>query len=611
MQTQGIVAISDIPEFAKLRKDVLLGSYVCAKKASAARTTVFGDGTSRRTIASIAKGTSSLDDIQFGDFEDDACSEGFRNQATTFRNLVSNVAQAFAERMSETFNIEHEPLLWEFDHKRSYNSFKDIVENADHLEHFHTYYRPPSVSETTVGGASDTSTIDLHADQGLFIAFVPSFLVEDSDMDGFAKVIPGDSGKFYLELLDKTQTAVDFGSGDVLVFMLGDGVDQYFNTKVPQDQQLRSAPHGMTMPKHSETQARVWYGRMFLPPANALSEAHGVSFAQLRQKMIEEVQSGGGVGTGLGCSRMLLEQEGLQCADNQMYCWMRCMDYTEDVHEQACADQGKDLKCVSQRDEIWKPADSHGDYNPMCTDSNANVTVEPSIPPRPNTCGPGFEAFVGSGNYTNSQTFGFAQDTVILWKVVGDKIHIKMAYNGIAGYLAVGFRSWDNNVSHKGMNGAHIVHGVYDPDPLMGWTTEPTWRSPAPFVGTSVQERIIDHDESAFRHWMAAFTPASLEDSSIEVTDCYTSMTFITDTIAGQKFNMTDGNTTNHMIYAVHKDTWVKGYHGYGNRGFFTIDLTNSTLVEVSTPAPASANSGVQVFSMSAALLCFVGMIFM
>ena len=63
---------------------------------------------------------------------------------------------------------------------------------------------------------------------------------------------------------------------------------------------------------------------------NSVPLRNGVTFAELRTRVIEQVHSGGGVGGGgVGCSRReLAEVEGTQCADNQMYCWMRCMDYT-------------------------------------------------------------------------------------------------------------------------------------------------------------------------------------------------------------------------------------------------------------------------------------------
>jgi hypothetical protein len=130
----------------------------------------------------------------------------------------------------------------------------------------------------------------------------------------------------------------------------------------------------------------MWYGRMFLPPAEALSEEHGISYAALRTKVIEQVHSGDGVGGGVGCSRMLLETEGTQCADNQIFCWMRCMNHTPAANPTACAandggDSPLKLQCASQRGQVWREGfDSHGDYNPTCTNSTENITADPIMP---------------------------------------------------------------------------------------------------------------------------------------------------------------------------------------------------------------------------------------
>ena len=70
-----------------------------------------------------------------------------------------------------------------------------------------------------------------------------------------------------------------------------------------------------------------------------------------------------------------------ECADNQMFCWMRCMDFTETVSPEACAEQdGLRVQCASQRDQIWRHEDSHGDYRPTCTNSTQHVTPTPTIP---------------------------------------------------------------------------------------------------------------------------------------------------------------------------------------------------------------------------------------
>jgi hypothetical protein len=54
MTEDGIVSISGIPGFAALRRSMLLGAARCGADAPAARTTVFADGTARRTFAAGA-----------------------------------------------------------------------------------------------------------------------------------------------------------------------------------------------------------------------------------------------------------------------------------------------------------------------------------------------------------------------------------------------------------------------------------------------------------------------------------------------------------------------------------------------------------------------------
>jgi hypothetical protein len=167
---------------------------------------------------------------------------------------------------------------------RKYSSFEDIVRGASHLEHFHSYSKTPATVATDsknsgkIASSPSQMSIDMHADQGLFIAFVPALLVEDSDT-GSSIVEGASAGEFLIQHKDGSVARVDFGSGDEIVFMLGDGVEQYFNPKY-HGPSLRAAPHAMIMPEHEPRQARVWYGRMFLPPDEALNEQQGVSFGR-------------------------------------------------------------------------------------------------------------------------------------------------------------------------------------------------------------------------------------------------------------------------------------------------------------------------------------------
>jgi hypothetical protein len=65
---------------------------------------------------------------------------------------------------------------------------------------------------------------------------------------------------------------------DSLHIMLGDGVQQYINPRLARSAPpLRSTPHAMVMPRGADGESRSWYGRMFLPPADAISEEHGTT----------------------------------------------------------------------------------------------------------------------------------------------------------------------------------------------------------------------------------------------------------------------------------------------------------------------------------------------
>lgn len=597
MSEEGLVAIADIPGFAELRSEVLLGSYKCGKQASEARTTVFEDGTSRRTIAATATGVDKVNAMEFGTTTGDACSASFEARAEEFRMLISTTAKAFTQRLGDLFTTaQGEPLLRHFDGEASFDTMEAVVSNAEHLEHFHTYYKPTPAasdasSESPAGAASESteSTIDLHADQGIFIAFTPAILVEDgSDDGGEAKVASLEAGQFYVKLMDGSTVTMDFGDdGNVLVFMLGDGVDQYINNKLTRGPFLRSAPHGMVMPAHTEAQSRVWYGRMFLPPMDALSEAHGISFGQLRKKMIEDVHSGGGKGQGVGCSRMLQETEGLQCETNQMYCWMRCMDYTETASPDACAAQGQDVKCANQLGQIWVLADSHGDYNPTCSsETNDTNPVQPAepIPDAPASCATAdFAAYTGVDGYQNLKPLGFTGSAMLMWNVTNGTLQGRMVVKAVVGWMAFGPAATSMDSPHPGMNGAPIIMGINDPD-----TTVVGMGTMAPFIGTGVAEYVIDPAVSAFRHWAdTSAVTQSVTDSSIDITECFSSMEFSTSAVGGVALALGD-DEMNDLIWGYHTETFLKGYHGWTNKGKLT-NFTFSPTAAFNDASPSAA----------------------
>lgn len=214
----------------------------------------------------------------------------------------------------------------------------------------------------------------------------------------------------------------------------------------------------------------------------------------------------------------------------------------------------------------------------------------------PSDCAGTFANFLNKTSYPNSHEL--VKDKLYLqWRLSeGGVVEARMAYDGVVGWLAIG--ASNPGGGHNGMNGAHIVMGVYDPDPnLYGGAA---WLN---YVGTGVKERVIHHKLSAFRHWKEPYTPAGLVDSAMEVTRCHSHMTFKTASMAGVALNTTKGSS-NELIWAVHTDSLLKNYHGFGNRGHLKVDfsavaghLARVNPYATAPPSPSEVSSASKVTS--------------
>lgn len=561
LRSEGVVAVRGVPGLAAAKRAALESAAACARAAPAAKTTALGAGASRRTVAAVSAGLSGSVpfDLGFGGGEqgaapraDGPCGAEFEARTSEFRALVSRASAAFAGALEYALAGAAQPLLASAsDPHRAYATVRDVLEAGEHLEHFHAYEQGGGGASWAAAAPAEDA-IEMHADQGLFIAFTPAVL------EGAA---PGGSGELHVELRSGERAVADFGpaADDSVVFMLGDGMDRYVNGKLgPAVPRLRPTPHAMVMPEGVGAPARLWYGRMFMPPDDGLDERRGRSIGDVRREMIKSVLEGGGVGSGAGCSRRMLEEDTTECADNEIYCWMRCMKHTEEASPSVCAAKGLGYKCTSQRDQVWRDLDSHGDYNPACTNSTEFVSDPPKIPAREGTCD-GFAEFAGVTGYKHSVELQ-KDKLFLMWDVDGDSIRAKVAYDGIAGWLAVGLTN--KGGGHNGMNGAHIVMGVNDPDPdVFG----------APYVGTGVHEYIIHDQLTAFRHWSKHYSPEALTEAEMTVTSCHTSMQFTTKSISGWSLDVTAEGASD-VLWAIHTDTFLKGYHGFQNRGLLEID---------------------------------------
>ena len=395
--------------------------------------------------------------------------------------------------------------------------------------------------------AAPGATIDLHTDQGLYIAFTPALTVGAEDVS---------AATFTLERRDgsRAEVALDAPRYASCVFvMLGDGVAQY---AAGREAGLRAAPHALEM--HSNVD-RAWYGLMVLPPDDAVSPLHGdKTFGELKAL----TRAGDADAAHVGCSRNLAARELAEeaCAADQLYCWYRCMDLVnhdgDAVSEEICADQGyAHLKCT---DVFRQPSDgfSHGDYYPQCTNYVHDATPFPSIAPADEElCGDAYEAEAAADAAAHAgsvdlvyegrswQAAYFVPYTVgqLAWSVSSDSKRVTISHltSGRVGWMAIGLRHPDGK--KNGMNGAPVIMAIPGGGAVDGFADVDQYR--------------IDDEQSSFRHWYATDPGADLTDASLEVGEgnCFARATYTLGSFSSE--DPFDASTCTDLIWAVSTDS--------------------------------------------------------
>lgn len=333
-QDVGMVSITDIPLFESKIKALAELPRCMDESSEHAMALDLPDGTRRRTLATHSVGCKKVSPLSVANHVN--CDE-FKESSQNFREVVALVVETFGELLASTLNLDaSKPVL--FDEANNGYSLNEVFAFGDHLEHFHAYQKVASSN-------GNDDTIEWHLDQGLALVFTPG-LVEGETVDGF-----------YIRLADGSSEMVDFQPTDDLVVLLGDGVNQYINRALdPEQRPLRAVPHAFRMP--DTTSPRVWYGRMVLPPAEALHPLHSITFGDIREGMLAEDV----VSSEFGCSHDMVARE-LQdttCEGDSFYCWHRCMNYTDyNISAAMCEDEDLDLACVNEDGALWD-----GSHNP-------------------------------------------------------------------------------------------------------------------------------------------------------------------------------------------------------------------------------------------------------
>ena len=240
--SSGIVSMTNLPaNFAAIKKEVMGNLHSCVldqqqQQQQQADTggngvvaeELFPDGTVRRSLATATTVEEGPLPLNLDETALDVC-RSFQTNVERFRAIALLATQRFTTALSREMEPHlTKPLLTKKggNSNSSYDTIEDLVENGVQLEHFHTYQKTEGIGEQYDDDDQDDetkmATIDLHADQGFFIAFTPGMMIgKDNKADA--------SGGFYIVEEDSKDIPihVDFDvETDDLVFMLGDGVNQ-------------------------------------------------------------------------------------------------------------------------------------------------------------------------------------------------------------------------------------------------------------------------------------------------------------------------------------------------------------------------------------------------
>lgn len=569
LMSEGILAVNNIPFYPELREAVFSSATKCMQSKTNeenAHVVYFEDGTQRTTLASSFDfATGSVPFHAGGSVE---CKQ-FETVSTKFRKIVDSVSLAFATRLSAIVGTKEtliEPLL-----KSAggvyYATVLDVVQHGQHLDHFHSYRGPATAAE-------EKPTIGFHTDQGLFIAISPPLMVNSK-----GDAAPASSeGSFLIKKSTGESVQLSFDPQS-LVFIIGDGVEQYVNNKEGATR-IRSVPHALVMPASEPGVYRNWFGRMFLPPNDALNEDSGLNYGEVKE-LLADTHNRDDVIKSIGCSAsshlMHRSLNGEECDEaTSIYCWHRCMPFTATANPDTCATKGKGFNCTSDfNDHIYQASIGHGQFNPRCTDSTTLFQFSDfasDIPAVSKDSCASFtvDAIATEGDYTHRLDLN--EGASLLWKVVGKEVAIEVVRTGARlGYIGFGISNPDS--AGPVMLGGVAVLGIakYDDKNADGQSL-------------SVAEYLISNSSTAFSAWN---TPLSktIHHEGLTLLGCGGSMKFQGSGVGGKSFNL---NGVNNLMYAMdtaHGDGVMKTFQGvdwlmyHTERKKFDLDFTDDQFI--------------------------------
>lgn len=325
------------------------------------------DGTVRRTLASATIGFDKSDHggniLELPSFIQQTCGSNTYNSFEDLRDIVSNVVDMFVQKL-DSEKID-----------KSTSSYREILSDANHLEHFHVYNKQSNeqsegvddsngnnrgdaveedLMQTNERGSRNlrisekrTSTLDYHTDAGFFLSFVPAMNCQSYTTD---------TSSFFLEGQDEPMKFED----DEIVIMIGAGAQYWLPKSQEQDEfPFLAASHALRLLPDTH---RSWYGKMHLLPTSMTSSSPALSTFQL-QDYDAHVPSSPVDGCGITTSDVVYDESSAVSKQSRrrlqhvnspancnnmtnFFCWYQCINIPDSEHAEDYVYDGYSLYCL-------------------------------------------------------------------------------------------------------------------------------------------------------------------------------------------------------------------------------------------------------------------------
>jgi len=369
--TNGIIAVSDVPRYKTIRKLASQGITTCIMNEEVKwRVSIGGDS---------YKGKLNDMNHKCGNSED----------VKSLRHIVDNVARLVFHSLDNDRNIGN------------YDSFSDLMYHGNHFENIHIYSNNTSKSSANTLNDNQNIKLNLHTDSGMLIAMTRGYYT-----DGTVP-IEQDNG-LYIQLPYNdvvTKTNID---EDSIIFMIGEGGQEWLSPGIFDGQSLRAVPHALITDVAGPIK-RVWYGKMFQPPKDFTIFNTSMNYQQfsdiqksyLNNKNLNDYEA---LPAACGKSRKLhlvmssSNDDDVVCPPGDVLCWMHCMSTVNLTcgQDAFCFDsvshQEVDGNKMCSSCSLQCPLPSNNTFNGYCYGSGSAMFME------------GFESILSSPRGTTECT---------------------------------------------------------------------------------------------------------------------------------------------------------------------------------------------------------------